>query len=494
MSHSLRTWHLNRPMYNFRSRDAGNLTVDYSDGADHRWPKWVTLGPKLNPVALSTAGATLANTNKFALIPQASDTSIYWLYTAHGDKLDKRLWSDMVAATNQPAAVAERVTDLLVTRTPAGTRELSAFMLATAYRVYPTITATGATDTVSANNQSQILRIAGIAPDRIAGFSGQKAYGNVLSSTITMDASSWQELAAFLDSDIVPTGFETTNGLWIWGTNIGPLMLNSQTQQFFALLGQLPADLDNCRGTKFIEFMGVLIPLSTMLRAQSGAFSERVGPERFGNPNPIQGKVSAITSNADWAFTAHRNASESVTYFAASKPGSDGLPDFYGIGKQTEVAEAMHVPPQATRDRQTLLIGADDDMNYVTIGNVPTWPDDTSYRYADDADQTIYGTEWYPPNPVRVEEIGFTLDSASAGQTVAPGIKGMTASGQVFSQTFAPFNRAGLHRFPIPPALQGSPVVRYQPYFVLRSSASTATPKLTPEIRVWEEDDVAHRG
>lgn len=494
------TWQLCTPMYRPPSWSPDNLGLCNTNGCDARFPRpGLVLGPSRTTLDLGSVGGTAANLNAGAMMQRSSGGTEWFLYVLRGTRVTKiQVPSGNTAlslATTQPTNsatgdLADRGVSALVTKAPGGTPILSVGQEgANAYHNLTTVAAENAADTWSANNETELVRILGLG-DRMFGFYQQTMKGNVLSATVDADDSAWHEIASFNDRSLKPTGFAMSENLALVGTNRGVLVLHAQYNEFFPSFMNLPASDDNCRAMRFVPFFGVVIPLVNQLRLQNGAYSQRIGPEVFSQPNDLQGTFTGLGFNADWAYGALRNPSLGKTYIMAFRPRQPGdwhgnAASFYCIDSFDTASEWVEVleDPDGIRTNQVLAVGNADDLSYYRLGRTPNWTEDVSgtdnYLYQADTDQTACGNEMlFSNSPMRIERVIFEGSDLAAGRTLKVELVYRTATGKEVTMQVAKQSRDGVVNIDMSRNVDVAKVHMFKPHVTLRSNVTSASPCL----------------
>ncbi len=483
----LRAWNFAGPMYRqTASENHGVLGLAESDGVDTREENRIQLGPKLTDLDLGSVGGTAANSNSAGIIARTSGGTEQFLYVGRGTIPAKIVYSTMALATTQPGALTERCTSIIVTKAPGGTAEISFGMLATNYETVTAVAATGAADTRASGGD--MFRILGQGPDRVYGADGQTLQGNVLSGSVDMSTPAFATVATYARNDILPTGFAMNRDLVMWGTNRGPLMTYVQFEEFFPA-AEVPADPLNCHAMRYIPFLGTVVPLKTQVRLWNGEYSQRVGPEAFNVSGSVQGQMTGLGNDANWAYGVIRNPNNSTTYLVAARPNQPGdwhgLPvSWYCIGSFSAVSELVIVPDDVAGERTNplLIVGKADDIAYAILPRGQVASADANYIYQDATNQTATGTEVQPAEPETIE--GFVmprLSNLASGRTVTVKISYTDARGNSGTATFGAFDRSGRLEFDIPQGKLPSDLVAYKPQITLRSDTTASSPLVLGE-------------
>lgn len=478
-------WQTWGPIYNVRAPWGGFLSCSYTDGIDTRWGDGTTglicKGPAFTAIDCSGVGGTAANANSAAISGLLS--SHYYVYVSRGTIAAKIRISDMTVMAQHPATLSERCTYLFAVTEASGTIVMVECMAATAYRVRTPV-APASTDTVATNSASQIIRVGGVAPDRVAGFTGQSALGNILSSTTTMTAPNWKGVGTYR-APITPTGFALVGDLWGWGTDRGLLMNNARLGRFDMTAVRLDLDADNCRAMFKTPWssIGTLVPLRRMIRSQDGPYDRRVGPESWvENDTPVQGKMMGADADADWGIATIYNPLTTNTYVVAFRPSQPG--DWHGnplswyvLRVQSNASELVkNVGTFGVRTQPAWITGDGSNVRYMNAGLTQRWIDDTGYTY-ETATQTWYGTELEAPPGFEfiVKGAKFEALQCSATSTIAcsVAVKGGTA------HLLGTATENGETLMPCADPLRGR---RIQPRIAMASSSAATTPILKGKL------------
>lgn len=481
-------WQIHGPALNSLEH-SGGLGVSYTENVDTRYHPFAMLGPLVNDVDCSSAGGTTANANGAALSHGMNATD--YLYVIRGTKWAKIKMSDMsLVSDNSESALSEAATDILYTESSNGTEEISIGMASTAYRVITAVSG-GATDTHSANDDSQVIRVFGrmggeASKPRIAGGNGQEVLQNTLESSNTMDSPNWQTRAT-LPGDVTPTSIALDGTFWIIGTDEGPYYLNNDFQVFTPLIPEIGKDEDNCRVMKPYTFMGLLQGLATGTRVQNAVTSGRsIGPEVFmTNVSPVQGRMTGFAATERWGYMAITNEVDGDVYICAMRPRQIGdwhsnPVSYYPIIKLDSAAcEFLAFTDKAGgRTNPTMVGGKNDDVIWFTLGRIANEYADGNYRFAGSG--TWYGTEMTrePLHEKRPEVFELETEDCASGQTVTVKVK---VDGEDAVQCGAPITKNGLQRVKVPSRLRGR---RFQPVLEFSTNDSTKTPKVRGSLRM----------
>lgn len=423
----------------------GLLAVDYTDNIDTRWRGQACLGPKVTNIDLSGLGGTTANVNCGAIAPSSMNATGPFLYMGRGTDPAKVKLSDM-SSVDSGISAAEAITSMIYSKSAAGTEEIAYGMDNTPYGVITTVGNT--TDTTSTNDQSYKIRIFGYAgadpnsdTGQIAGFgrgSGtpqNKAFQNVLSGSVTMDASNWQQRAVFAGESLVFTGFVLDGRAWLVGTDKGPYYLNADFKRFVPLIEELARSTNHCRGMfRWSVYNGfAFIPLQRSLRTSKNvAYGASVGVETYReNRSPVQGQHTGGAASERWAYLPVYNPITDQAYLCAARPRQDGdwhqqQLSYYPIVKLASGEECNYVTYTGTEGGRTLptvVFGRDSNAAYFGEGRVDYFPSDTSYEYASTG--SLYLTELRrSPNKLKVpRRFRFYAEDLGTSETIAIKVK-----------------------------------------------------------------------
>ncbi len=432
----------------------GVLSCSYSDNTDSRWRGELRLGPLVTTIDCDGADAagggsvgTPATVNAFAF--SNGINAVDQLVVGRGTKLASIKLSDRTQVMDGTMAgagapFAEAVTDLFYTKSANVTEEMSVGFDNTIYQVITALPATGGF-TSSANNESIKNRIFGLAGSdnaagQVAGL-GRGASGmniarqNVMTGTVTMDASSWSTRATLSGEAVIFTGFALDGRFWIIGTSNGPYYLDSDGQRFRPLIDSIDNQLSaptNCFGLRSWDLLGpaVICPLGRSVRVIKDLQSVSVGPEVFRtNTSPVQGRLGKSDGSEMWDYWPIYNTITGETYICAVRPRQPGDPhgnllSYYPIITLTDT-ESKIVAYAGTRGGQanpTVYFGSGTDVAWFLEGRTNRFPDDTNYAYA--ASGTFYGTELrrYPEKRKKIVRVGFETKSCTSTETVTVSI------------------------------------------------------------------------
>lgn len=490
----------------------GFLGTDYTEGCDTRWANTLVLAPKLNNLDLSGVGGTAANVNCGAIAPASMNATGPFLYLGRGTDPAKVKLADM-SVIDPGISLGERATSAIYTKTASGTEEISFGMDNTAYHVIGTVGNT--TDTASANDDSYKARIFGYAgassaTGQIAGLGrGTGSVMNVAAlnvlSGVTMDNGNWNTRATFAGEPIIFTGFAMDGNFQLIGTTNGPYFLNSDFQEFQALIEELDQNDRHCRNMASWSVLGpaVLIPLARSLRISRNLQGSSVGPEVYReNTSPVTSPMASFCASELWGYGTFYNAVQDVTYLCAIRPRLPGDWHFYPLsyfplvklGSGIESDYSVYTGTLGGRTLPTVVMGKDSDAAYFGEGRLNRFIDDTSYQYG--ASGTWYGTELrrLPHVWKRLRWIEFEASNVSATQTITVKVQidGETAV-QVGGQVTATDAR-GMVRVVVP-HLQELKGKRLRPVIEMATGSSTASPRIEGVIRLgYDMEDMVIDG
>lgn len=443
----------------------GLLAVDYLDSCDSRWANRLTLGPALTAITLTTQDTTFPETllDMSALLDQntgldaspgafsqggfpastvsdidwiqSSVSGTYYAYFLRDGYVTKINLSTL--AVVETHAFSDLATDLIGTQTPAGTREISVALNASPYQVANPI---AAADTWAANGTSTIRRVFGLDPLRVVGgylnTGGQTTYaGNVLTSTVTMLAPAWFDVASITGKQsLLPSGFTVDGARWVMLTTGGPYFMDPSLGIPFALIPDMDVNTENGRQGGYWPFLGVIIPGRYGARFQHGLDGASFGVEIFdGNRSPVQGYPTGEDGNLRWYYQVVYNVTTTTSWLVAFRhdaretrvTGNGPVPvSPFVIGKigtsTAAVSRALKWVGTANQSRSTaILLGGNGTNGFSMImGETPQEVDDSAYRYA--LSGTAYMTELrrYPHLLKDLEGIEFETTGATASRTV----------------------------------------------------------------------------
>lgn len=417
------------------ANQAGLLGVDYTTGVDTRWTDLAILGPATTVVDCST-GDTLAvaSTNGMVLGHTLNATARY-LYVIRGrepKKIKLSTWTAYDSGIN----LAEAATDIEYTKTAAGTEEITIGMAATALHIVSAIGDDAAADTNSANNESKKGRILGKTghisgeDNRVIALDGQTVQGNVLTGSVTMDASAFATIDTLVAYNVTPTGFALDRDVWILGYDIGPVIYDELSDSLDIFLPNLSPSTNNCKNMVTWTQIGVLIPMERGLRYIKAGQSESIGPERFlNNSSPVSGRFTALAGTDYWLYGIVYDEPNDDSYLVAGRPRQPGdahpFPvSWYVLKKFTDTnCDAMLYigNGNGALTNPHLVSGHDDDIFYVTLGRYFREIDDSNYRF-----QTagiLYLTELRrQPGIIKdLTAVEFTSSSCGANDTITVG-------------------------------------------------------------------------
>ena len=483
----------------------GYLGIDYGIDTESRNDGENRLGPAISTTDLSGTGGTAANTNCAELSRSMNATE--FLYVGRGTRVSKVLPSTMArVAESAGTTLGANVKDLLYTRAAGGTQEISvALGDATAYQVITAVAAAASDDTYSANNESAMFSkfiSSGLgANNRIFGAQGTtsstaaRVQGNILTGSVTMDASAWAVVGTLAGDNLTITGLGLDGNFLAIGTNGGIYMVDPQYSSFRPLDPETETDSNN--GTA----MGNWLPLGLVFNnvrscrfVRSGAGAS-IGPEVYtANTSPVRGRVTGIAGTDRWLYFAIYDDISDDTYLVACRPRLPGDPhsnllSYFTLHKftDTNVDFLKYFGTfNAARTLPTLVGGHDTDIFYMGCGRTPRWSDDSSYTY--NLTGTTYLTEArrYPGLIKDVEavefEAGGTMD---AGKTITIGVSFDGAA----AVTLSAVTSTGYKR--LLPVSAGVPLGattwsgrRLKPQIAYATDAAASSPAVIGKLRV----------
>lgn len=426
------------------------LSVNYMDNCDGRAGDRLTLGPLVTDIDCDGADAAgggsvgTAATTRAMVFSESMETTNY-LVVARGTKLgiirlDTRVLTADGTAEGAGAAYSEAVYDLLYTRQGV-TDEISVFFEGIGYRVITAIA--GASYTASANNESKIIAIGRrMGSDAAAGIVGMlgrsgnsstalnTVYQNILSGSVTQDASSVTTIATITGPDLRFTGMAMDGRYWIIGTSDGPYYLEADGRRFRPLIEEIDNQLTaatNCFGMRRSTYFGTVIPLERSTRVSNELQGASIGPEIYPrNDSPVRQRVGMGDGSELWDYWPIYNGTD--TYICAVRPrrAEDYVVDdapvvYYPIIKLTS-AESKVVAYAGRRGgvtSRTVYFGNGSNVSWFLEGSTLRFPDDTNYTYASTG--TVFGTELRrnPEKLKKIKRIGFATNNCTSTETVA---------------------------------------------------------------------------
>jgi len=422
-------WSVSGPNLNsFEDLDRGVLSVDYSSGVDTRWKDLAILAPAMT--AITAPAATYTRTPAHAAsLTGALNASALYLYVLSGREPYKIKLST-ATAYDTSIDLAENGTCLLATKADGGTEELSIGMAATAYHVVTAVGTDGAADTASANNEGKLAEFLGEAPDREIALSGKSIHGNVLSGTVTMDASAWASIGT-VPQNPTPTGFAMDGDELCLGYNYGPVMLDNRTETFFRLMPELGRSSQNGHAMTTWYPVGVLIPTVRSLRYLHNRTGESCGPETFQtNTSPVQGYCQALAGTDRWLFASFYDEAGADSYLCAARPRQAGDPhtnplSWYVLYQDLDVQSRFIVDVDTANGAltsPTVYYGVGNNVAWFVRGRYPREIDDGLYRFPT-ASKTLYLTELRrQPSMVKdLQAVEFLSAGCAAARTLTVG-------------------------------------------------------------------------
>lgn len=500
-------------------QSGGLLAIDYTDGCDTRWRDQLVLGPLVANIDCSGLGGTTAVAGSGCIAPSTMNGTLGALvYMNRGTDPAKIKLSDM-SVIDSGISLAEAGTSMIYTKSANGTEEISIGMKATAYQVIGTVGNT--TDTASANNESYKIAIFGYAGSDPNSDTGQIAglgrgtgtvdnliAQNVLSGSVTMDASNWQQRAILAGESVTFTGFAVDGRAWVLGTIVGPYYLNADFRRFVKLFPELARDASNCRGmgTWSVYNGFTFIPLQRSLRTSKNvSYGQSVGVETFReNRSPVQGQHTFTWFSERWGYTPVYNPVTDKTYICAFRPRQSGdwhqnEMSYYPIITLADGVECNFGIYTGTEGGRTLpahVFGRDSDAAYFSEARLDTFPSDTSYAYASSGSAYLTEMRRFPDMLKRPTKFWFWAENLSATQTITVTIRTDSSStaqppSWVFTSakdgTSAGWCSVELGRE------EGASVSghRLQPVITLATGSSTASPRITGRFYMEYETEEA---
>lgn len=488
------SWRVYGPHFESYESPLGGLSIDYSDGVDTRWNDFSVLGPKTTALTLDSSGETAADANGMVLT-DGMNATLYAIIIRGTDLGKVNVSTKAVIDVSAMTAFATAPTDIIKTKTAAGTEEISIAFANAEYRVIATVGA-GA-DTHAANSASAIIRIFGhgfpgdfIAALGRSGGAGTRenvVYSIELTGSVTMAAPTLITKAAIAE-DLQFTGFALDGVFWIPMTNRGPVYYDSDLLRYRFLLPEQGQDTANGRQAMRWSFLGTIYPTTTGLRYQKNIFDGgSIGPEVFKrNMSPVRGQPDGLSADARWLYASIYNPTTGDTYMACARPNMEGdghsemLSWFtlYKVAGQERVKFVKDIDTAGNvLTNPEVWHGYGSDVMYFKKGRTDRWIDDSNYRYASSG--SLYLTEMrrFPYHTKRPR--GFVIDTAdcSSTQTVTVALK---VDGRD-AVTVGKITKNGRQWVNIPDiaGLQGE---RIQPVLTLATGSDSATPKVRGEF------------
>ena len=490
-----------QPALNGFTSDPEALGCAYTDNFDTRWLEQGLLGPLLTVVDCSGAAGTAANANS-GDFTNGIDAAEKLVMSRGTQPAIIKLSTRLNVADASATVLGERCTQVKYVKNAAGTEEVCLMMAGTIFRVGTAFPDTGGY-THTANNESFILRYLGNPPSdnnatgqmyavgRGTGTPENKVYTNILSGSVTMDASAFQEIAVISGEPFTFTGIVTDGDQIIPLTSNGPYYLNETFRQFMALIPELDNNTNNGLGAAVWSLLGTLIPLTRSLRLQRNTFAGQVGPEAFDNNNtPVQGRCTALWFSDRWGYAAFYNAVTTVTYICAFAKRAEGDGHNNPISWFTIATFAaeldcefgIYAGTKGGVTSPTCYVGQDDDAAWFLEGRQPLFPSDTLMTYA--ASGTWFGTQFRGSQDALIQEIWFRTSGCTApaatGENVTPVLAYVDHLGVDRTVTGPAMQTNGLHVWRLPNPIRAS---WFNPRMVLaRGSTTTNTPKVLGDV------------
>lgn len=517
-------WHIDQPAFLSQEQlpgenQAGFLGISYTDGCDTRWRDLLCLGPLATAIDCSALAGTTAVAGSGCMVPATMNGTLGALvYMNRGTDPAKVKLSDM-SVIDPGISLAEAGTSMIYTKSANGTEEISIGMENTAYQVITTVGNT--TDTASANNESYKITIFGYAGSDPNSDTGQIAgmgrgsgsvsnlvFHNVLSGTVTMDASNWQQRAVITGESVTFTGFAVDGRAWILGTTMGPYYFNADFKRFVKLISELARSTANCRGmgTWTVHNGFTFIPLQRSLRTSKNvSYGQSVGVETYReNKSPVQGQHTHTWFSERWGYTPVYNAIVDKTYLCAFRRRSDGdwhqqEMSYYPIvtlGDGLECNFGIYTGTEGGRTLPTIVFGRDSDAGWFSEGRLDYFPSDTSYTYATSGSAYLTELRRFPNKVKRPTRFWFWAEGLSADETITVSLR-TDSSGTAQVPTWI-INAADdgatagwCSRTLLPEESKSVSGHRLQPVLTLaRGSTATNTPKITGRFYMdYETED-----
>jgi hypothetical protein len=488
------SWRIDGPHLNSYADDGGYLGVDYTIDVDTRWNDLAMLSPQRNVVDLSThdSGGTLENAHKGV---HATGSSLEWIYILRGSRPAKvRL--DTMALVNSGIFTTEVMTDVLVTKSENGTYEVTFACDNTTLLVVTTIGST--TDTTSNNDETQEFRILGRGAKKgtsqqIIGLGGnahhQGIYSNIMSGSVTMDASAWTLLTTLMGDDLTFTGFGLDEDYQIIGTSKGPYYFNENRLTYWPMFEQMRMDesLEHCRVIAHWYALGAIICLRDGLRWFKAGSSESFGIQRyFRNTSPVRGRPTGVAGDDRWLWVNHYDEENDVTWVTAyteRRPGDPGTEMMvpYVVHKLDGVASRFLTNvgnANGSRTNPAMVGGHDGNMYYFVRGReMAREYVDANYRFQPFGEW--YGTEWrgIPRKWKEVKFFEFETENCDADQTITVSV---SVDGESYV-TLGMVNTNGVQRVYLPTEQVGG--WRIKPKLAFAGTA-TNSPRVRGPLRM----------
>lgn len=477
------------------------LTWSYSTGVDCRFPGVVQLAPLLTSVDLSASQSSAANAKRIVFSEGISTDTAELAVIANGARPTTiRLDTRVAVSTASTAAYGAAITDLITTKAANGTQEIAVALGSTAYQVITAFAAGGFT--TSANNESYKYRIwckgpsfeadgmvlgLGFGTGSTENFVGQ----NVLTGTVTMDASAWEQRVIMGGSNITFTGAALDGPFFIIGTTAGPFRYNNE---HFVFVPMLPSMLNSpsanaCKNMRFWEKLGTIIPLEVETRNSVGLDGASVGPETYPtNNSPVQGRVTAEGYSLQWGLWAIYNPFADATYLCWVRPrlGGDitlsrGQAAIFPMNKLTDGVDCEAIEYAGTKgsvQNPTWYVGQDGNVAWQIEGRNQLHWQDTACTYQSSG--SIYLTEVMrdPEKDKVVKAIGVRTAGCSSTETITFNLNWTDKFGVSQTTALTTINSNGMHIIHIPQEKQMATEAFQISIDFARGGTSTNTPRI----------------
>lgn len=474
-----------------------HLSWSYCTGVDTRF-QCVQLAPLRTEVDLSSSQAGATNARKIVFSEGISSDTAELAVIANGTKLSTIRLDTRVMATNGSAsAFSSAVTDLITTKAANGTQEISAALASNIYQVI-TAFATGSY-TASANNESIINRIWMQGPSfeadgQVFGFGQASSVENivrhnVLTGTVTMDASAWAPRATMGGSNLTFTGGALDGSIVIIGTTDGPYRFNNEHFVFIPMLPSLTQSASNCKNMAYWEKLGTVIPLERETRVSVGLDGYSIGPERFSsNTSPVQGRVTAQAYSDQWGWWAIYNAFADRTYLCAVRPRQRheihrepvSIYPIMELAAGIECESMAFAGTKAGVTSPTWYYGNDGNVGWFIEGRNQQHNQDTACTYA--ASGSLYTTavKRDPDKDKTIKALKLRTSTCTATETITITQHWTDKFGVAQSVALAAINSNGLHIINVPQEKQIKTDSFYLEVALARGGTTTATPRIEP--------------
>jgi hypothetical protein len=314
---------------------------------------------------------------------------------------------------------------------------------------------------------------------------------NVLSGTVTMDASAFSTIATVSGEAFTFTGIVTDGDQLIPLTSNGPYYLNETFRQFMALIPELDNNTNNGLGSAVWSLLGTLMPLTRSLRLQRNFRAQSVGPEVFDSNNtPVQGRCTALWFSDRWGYAAFYNDVTTITYICAFREREEGDGHNHPISWFTlntgaaamDCEFGIYAGTKGSQTSPTVYVGQDANAAWFLEGRMSFFPNDTLMTYASTG--TWYGTQMRAPQDALIQEIWYRTSNctspAASGENVTPVLAYVDHLGNDQTVTGPAMQSNGLHVWKLPDPIRAS---WFAPRMVLlRGATTTNTPKVLGDV------------